>query len=89
MRRGGRRLRFAVATALAAGALGVAGCGSDNEGPAEEAGKAIDQGAQKVKSEADKVDVNVTTDEGGGGKDKHGGKPGGDDNPSKSGKKKK
>ena len=41
-----------------------------------------------MKSEADKVDVNVTTDEGGGGKDKHGGKSGADDNPSKSGKKK-
>lgn len=82
MRRGRRRWTGALAAVLAAGALGVAGCGSDNKGPAQEAGQAIDQGAQKVKSEADKVDVNVTTDDSGGGKDKHGGKAG------KSGKKK-
>jgi hypothetical protein len=75
-----------VATALTAGALGVAGCGSDNSGPAQDAGKAIDQAAGTVKSEADKVDVNVTTDDNGGGKDKHGGKSA---HPSKSGKKKK
>jgi hypothetical protein len=85
MRRGRAKCALAVATALTAGALGVAGCGSDNSGPAQDAGKAIDQAAGTVKSEADKVDVNVTTDEGGGGKDKHGGKSG---NPSKSGKKK-
>ena len=88
MRRGRARWTVALATALAAGALGVAGCGSDNEGPAQQAGKAIDQAAGTVKSEADKVDVNVTTDDNGGGKDKHGGKSGADDNPSKSGKKK-
>jgi hypothetical protein len=84
--RGGAAL---AAAALAAGALGVAGCGSDNQGPAQEAGKAIDQAAGKVKSEADKVDVNVTTDDSGGGKDKHGGKSGGGGNTGKSGKKKK
>ena len=88
MRTGGRRWTAAVAAVLVAGALGMAGCGSDNEGPAQEAGKAIDQAAEKVKSEADKVDVNVTTDAGSGGKDKHGGKAGADDNSGKSGKKK-
>jgi hypothetical protein len=51
----------AVAGALALGSLG-AGCGSDNEGPVEEAGKAVDQGAKEVSSAADDVDVNVTTD---------------------------
>jgi hypothetical protein len=72
----GRGTAALVAAALAAGALGAAGCGSDNKGPAQEAGQAIDQGAAKVKSEADKVDVNVTTDDSGGGKDKQGGKSG-------------
>ena len=86
MRRGRARCALAVATALTAGAIGVAGCGSDNSGPAQDAGKAIDQAAGTVKSEADKVDVNVTTDDNGGGKDKHGGKSA---HPSKSGKKKK
>ena len=84
MRRGRARCALAVATALTAGALGVAGCGSDNSGPAQDAGKAIDQAAGTVKSEADKVDVNVTTDANGSGKDKSGG--GGSQ--SKSGKKK-
>lgn len=51
----------AVAGALALGSLG-AGCGSDSEGPVEEAGKAVDQGASEVSSAADDVDVNVTTD---------------------------
>lgn len=58
--------RAPVAAAAAAGALALgslgAGCGSDNEGPAQEAGKAIDQGAKDVSSAADDVDVNVTTD---------------------------
>jgi hypothetical protein len=85
MQRGRARWSAAVATGLAAGVLGVAGCGSDNQGPAQEAGKAIDQAAGKVKSEADKVDVNVTTDQGGGGKQKSGGGK----KPSKTGKKKK
>ena len=58
--------RAPVAAAAAAGALALgslgAGCGSDNEGPVEEAGKAVDQGANEVSSAADDVDVNVTTD---------------------------
>ena len=57
--------------AVAGGGAVASGCGSDNEGPAEEAGKAIDtaakeatQAAKKGAHEVDKnVDVNVTTNE--------------------------
>jgi hypothetical protein len=50
-----------VAAVIALGVTGGIGCGSDNEGPVEEAGKAVDQGAKDVSSAADDVDVNVTT----------------------------
>jgi hypothetical protein len=55
-----------AAAALGLGAVGVAGCGDeDNEGIAEEAGKAIDEGAQEAKDAADDVDVDVDTTEDG------------------------
>jgi len=67
------RLVAVVVSSLAVvgGGAIASGCGSDNEGPAEEAGKAIDtaakeatQAAKKGAHEVDKnVDVNVTTNE--------------------------
>jgi hypothetical protein len=49
--------------AIAAGGLAAGGCGDDNEGPAEEAGKAIDTAAneatQAIKKGAHEVDKNV------------------------------
>jgi hypothetical protein len=64
--------------AVAGGGAVIAGCGSDNEGPAEEAGKVIDtvgkeatQAVKKGAHEVDKnVDVNVDTGDDNGGKNK-------------------
>jgi hypothetical protein len=76
--------------AVAGGGIAASGCGDDNEGPAEQAGKAIDTAAKEVTKAAKKgahevdnnVDVNVTTNEdagkngNGGGQDDKGGKRG-------------
>lgn len=68
-----RWLAVAVASLGLAGGGALAGCGDDdNEGPVEEAGKAIDEGAkdvgnaaEKAGKEADKeVDVDVDADQG-------------------------
>ena len=72
--------------AVAGGGAVASGCGSDNEGPAEEAGKAIDTAANEVSEAAtegaqkvdDNVDVNVTTNED-EGDDKGGQHKGSDD----------
>lgn len=52
--------------AVAAGGLAAGGCGGDNEGPVEEAGKAIDTAAgeatQAIKKGAHEVDKNVDVD---------------------------
>ena len=68
-----RWLAVAVASlGLAAGGV-LAGCGDDdNEGPVEEAGKAIDEGAKDVGNAAEgagkeidkEVDVNTDADQG-------------------------
>jgi hypothetical protein len=45
-------------TLLAAGAIGLAGlagCGDDNEGPAEDAGKAIDEAGREAGDELDEA----------------------------------
>jgi hypothetical protein len=84
------RSRFAAivvsALAVTAGGVAASGCGDDNEGPAEEAGKAIDTAAKEVTGAAKKgahevdknVDVNVTTNED-AGDDKGGKNKGSDD----------
>ena len=69
MRNRARSRRAAIlvsSLAVAAGGLAVGGCGDDNEGPVEEAGKAIDTGAkeatQAIKKGAHEVDKNVDVD---------------------------
>ena len=41
------RRMSALLAAIAVGIAGVVGCGDDKEGPAEDAGKAIDRGVEK------------------------------------------
>ena len=85
MSRAARKGYAAIGAAVVALALGGAGCGDDNEGVGEEAGKAIDKGAQEAGKAIDKganevgkatddVDVDVDTDD---DKGKKGGKKGG------------
>jgi len=68
-----RWLAVAVASLGLAGGGVLAGCGDDdNEGPVEEAGKAIDEGAKEAGQAAEKagkkvdkeVDVDVDADQG-------------------------
>jgi hypothetical protein len=47
-----RRMTAVLAAgAMAIGGAGLAGCGDDNEGPAEDAGKAIDDAGSKAGDE--------------------------------------
>lgn len=80
-----RLMALAASGVIAVGGVGAVGCGDDdNEGPIEEAGKAIDEGAKEVGEAAEKgvkevdeeVDVDVNADEDKEGK-KAGGKKGG------------
>lgn len=73
-----RLMALAASGVIAVGGVGAVGCGDDdNEGPVEEAGKAIDEGAKEVGEAAEKgakkvdeeVDVDVDV-----GEDKKGGK---------------
>ena len=43
-----RLATLATCLALGFGGLGVAGCGDDDEGPAEEAGQALDEAGEDV-----------------------------------------
>jgi hypothetical protein len=67
-------LAAAIAAAAIAAGVGGAGCGDDNEGAAEEAGKAIDRGAKEVEKAVEDVDVDVDTDENKAKQGKKGGK---------------
>ena len=67
-----RLMALAASGVIAVGGAGVVGCGDDdNEGPVEEAGKAIDEGAKEVGEAAEKgakeidkeVDVDVDADD--------------------------
>jgi hypothetical protein len=50
-----RRITAVLATgAVALGGAGLAGCGDDNEGPAEDAGKAVDDAGSKLGNELEK-----------------------------------
>ena len=68
-----RRLATLTAClALGFGGLGVAGCGDDDEGPAEEAGQELDQAGEEVGEELDQAGEDVEQaaedeDEGGSG----------------------
>lgn len=81
-----RLISLVASGVIALGGVGVAGCGDDdNEGPIEEAGKAIDEGAKEVGEAAEKgakevdeeVDVDVGADDDDKGGEEKGGKAGG------------
>ena len=60
------RRKFAVVTcALALGATGglAAGCGDDDEGPAEEAGQAVDEAGDEAGQAVEEADQEVGEDE--------------------------
>ena len=51
-----RRITAALATgAIALGGAGVVGCGDDNEGPGEDAGKSIDEAGRDVGNEVEEA----------------------------------
>jgi hypothetical protein len=60
----GKRLAIGAATLIFAfGAGAVAGCGDDDEGPAEEAGQAIDDAGEEAGKELEEADQEVGEDE--------------------------
>ena len=50
-----RMTALLAAGAVALGATGIAGCGDDNEGPAEDAGKAIDDAGREAGDELEEA----------------------------------
>ena len=59
-----RRLTVGLAAlALALGGAGVAGCDDDDEGPAEEAGQAVDDAGQEAGEAIEDADQEVGEDE--------------------------
>jgi hypothetical protein len=65
LRSGAWRRVAAVLAALVVGLSGAfaAGCGDDNEGPVEEAGKAVDEAGQEAGQALDDADESIGDDE--------------------------
>jgi len=55
----------AAATVLGIAGIGAAGCGDDDEGPLEEAGQALDEGAEDAGNAAGEAADDVTNSEAG------------------------